>query len=164
MRWSLEELKDAWDLYRGFRNFPRNSWQRLKLVLFWIRFGYTKQFQWDLYANIGKEFVFRVKKFRDSDRYGIPMDVADEAEWTSILDEMIDTWDKMNKEFYLGQIPLPELENADEEGVDDFLNKIRNYSLTEEQLKTMKNLVEEQRLNNARAFELFNKYFQNLWD
>ena len=163
MRWSLEELKDAWDLYKGFRDFPRNSWQRLKLVLFWIRFGYTKQFQWDLYANIEKEFIFRVKKFRDSERYGIPMDVTDEAEWTSILNEMIDTWEKMHNEYYLGLIEkVPSVtEDIVIKGIEV---KSLSFPRTEEQLKTMQNLVEEQRLNNARAFELFNKYFQNLWD
>lgn len=151
MRWSIEELVFAWNVYREYSilswllHLPKRMWKRLKLVLRWLFTGYAYETLWQLDKYFLRTMIFRIEKFIALKKTGYPTEFGSEADWYNILNLML----------YKLRTSLDRtIENAsldfDDRSAEAMAQRLNNY-------------IEQDR-NDREALDLFCKYFYDLWD
>lgn len=127
-----------------------------------LRYGASYFECWNLSNNLAKHIVVKLKHFKKMYRHGIPSDLyekykTDELasnEWERILDEMIWAFDYISDEEKYH--PFPDVECT---------WNIRERTEREKQVLNdyFKKSVELQE-RKQKGLELFQKYFDSLWD
>lgn len=169
MRWSIEELLWALKIYKEYRfltwlkRLPRNTYRRTKLFFKWVFTGRTDQVLWNLDTYLETVIISKLKDFRKQNLSGYSCDLESMQDWLNVIDEMIDTWEKMHSEYYINLIEeVPSV--TKDIMIKGISVKSVSFPRTEEQMQNFHELVKKQNENDLRALELFSKYFHALWD
>lgn len=171
MRWSLEELGRGIELasnkgcrlsYRVLHSF--SSAKRIaKVIGKWIVSGYCWSSIWNLDRYMEDLIIQRLKLFKKMKKSGHPCEFNNEQEWFDVIDEMINLWERKKNNFFIEQINFGEKKET-EEYILGFEASFISFERSPEEQKEMERLLEEQKLNNTKALEMFAKYFDDLWD
>lgn len=172
MRWSIEELGRGIELasnrgsrlsYRVLHSFS-SAIRITKVIAKWVISGYCWSSIWNLDKYMEDLIIQRLKLFKKMKKSGYPYELNNEQEWYNVIDEMILLWERKKNEFFTSQINYG---NTRKEENVDILELKANLTYVErspEEQKEVDRLLEEQRLNDSKALEMFTRYFNDLWD
>ncbi|MFW6046700.1 MAG: hypothetical protein ACOCP4_02790 [Candidatus Woesearchaeota archaeon] len=177
MKWSIQELLYARSIYKEYNildkiiYFPKNFYKRTKLFFYWLFTGKTKEVLWSLDKYFTEIIAERLNDFAKNYKHGFPMEFINEdndsdrsdKEWNETLRKMADAWDKMETEYYLEQMAIPEMFTKEIEVKGKKVNAL-DFVYKEGEEEKNKELVKLQRKNDEYAIEMFAKYYHNLWD
>ena len=139
IHWTLWD-KITIPFYR-LRNYCRELRHRVKWALQRMFRGYDDCETWNLYSNFTTRYKKILSQYR-KEHYGYPCNI-DAEEWDAIVDRMIHCLDMM-----------------DEGHVQDILSK----NMPEDYIPSQKSIDEIMERYKDEFFELFSKWFYNLWD
>lgn len=168
MKWSIEELFKGLALYRekGFWNwfvhFPRNTWERIKVLTFWIFKGYVKSSVEELDYFLLDILIYRLELFSKLKRHGRPQGFNSDEEWDQHLELLVSMFKCKQGDCYISLRPKLEPHFTDVEVLGKTLRGM-SFKPTEEQRILIDSLNEKQETNNREVFEMFAKIFDSLW-
>lgn len=168
MRWSVEELFRAWQYQYSFHFkwwkkvfFGWGSFYRcIKATIHWLFKGYTQEELWNLDKYFLDVIILKLKHFQKIEKCGHPNDFASIKDWEKMVDDIINSFEKMKYCYYEDMIPNLELYTEKNE-----------FNFTVVKFKRQKNhekirdlAYRAQYENNEKALFLFTKYFNHFWD
>lgn len=134
------------NLYYKIRNEIREAKYNLKCKCQRFKRGYSNSDVWDMdtwFIDTIKPMLIHLKEHGCS----YPMEFEDRDEWCAVLDEMI------------GCLILMSEDNVHKHLGFDYIDGWK-YMMREDHARVYKAMND----NKNRFFELFNKYFYDLWD
>lgn len=133
---------------------------------------FNKSDIWNLNFTLSKVILKALKEFKKSKRVGYPCDFKNQKQWDKVLDKMIycfenlSKWDSGEEKFIIkrGKNAWKETKTGEIVKFDKIKANTR-YSI----VVLRKEVLDKRGLNKHRklvkeGFELFSKYYNNLWD
>lgn len=134
--------------YFRLRSFIYSCYQK-------FRYGVSDEECWGLHHRLSPYILKRLRHFRNMNLHSHPVGITHE-EWLEILDQMIFAFDyDINKEKYN---PVPAYFGS------DFLKSQESSKEEEEQLESWVQKANELAIRQQNGFNLFAKYYVDLWD
>lgn len=172
MRWSIQELLRAWSYKKTYGNIfkkifftPVRVWKRLKVFLFWLFRGYTKEGLWDLNDLVLRDLEFRISKFIKYANMSYPGNYTSHSVWIRELIEFNMALNKMNNEFYTtlaSDLPRKIVKTPTTiKGV-----QVDTWSVKYDEAVAIENrrLCEKQKENDTFVLEKLPLIIRDLWD
>jgi hypothetical protein len=134
------------NLYYRLKWKIKDSWWHFRKRCQRFKRGYAYVDVWDMdqwFMEIVKPMLIHLRTHGNS----FPFGFNNRDEWCSVLDEMINCLDFMNEDSVLHFLGFVEV---------DYWKRMNN--------EDRKHVSEIMNNNKNRFFELFNKYFYDLWD
>lgn len=167
MRWSIEELRIAFKLYRSFgfwnwfKELPKRVYRRTKVFLKWLFTGYTDVSLWDLGSFLEDIIIFRLGKFIKNKGMSYPTEFNNSEEWLNTLKEMRQAFINKRDNTFVSEA-VESMGTTRELLEDDVGFYLR--PLEDGDLKHFEEACKKQEENNIKALDMLKKYINNLWD
>lgn len=134
------------NLYYCIKNIISDTWYDFRCRCQRFKRGWAYSDVWDIdawFVRTVKPMLIHLKH----NGMSYPIEFKDRSEWVAVLDEMIDCLDSMDEDYCLKFFGFGEIDDYKRMTRDDWDHV---YTIMAE--------------NKNRFFELFSKYFFDLWD
>lgn len=159
MRWSLSELRKAWQYYKSYtiRDFflglPKRWKRRIELIFFWLFHGYTQEMLWNLSDYFAEVIAMKLTHFLQYKGMSYPTEFETYEDWMIVISKIIILFENV----------------VDDKLVLDAYEKYNLYDehndMSYEEVRSIIHTAwEHQKENNEEALKLFHKYFFDFWD